>query len=153
MKKEKKKQSIPLAKKYPPSEPCSCEICKSFCKRPGWWTVEEATKAIEAGYGDRMMLELSPDLRIGVLSPAFRGCEASFALQEYAHFGCNFHINDLCELHDTGLEPLECRFCHHSRLGQGQKCHQDIEKDWITIEGKQLVLQWFGKFESLIIMR
>jgi hypothetical protein len=48
----------------------------------------------------------------------------------------------LCELYDTGLEPLECRFCHHTREGLGLKCHTDLEKDWNTREGQALVMVW-----------
>ena len=50
-----------LHQKYTPSEPCSCDICVAYCLRPGWWTLEEARKAIEAGYASRMMFEVSPD--------------------------------------------------------------------------------------------
>ncbi len=137
-----RKHKLPLAEKYPPSEPCSCEICTAYCSRPGWWTVDEASKAIEAGYGSRMMLEMSPDLAFGVLSPAFRGCERYFALQEFAKNGCNFLVNGLCELHGTGLSPLECLFCHHTRQGLGLKCHADIEKEWHTPKGQALVEKW-----------
>ncbi|WMJ86553.1 hypothetical protein [Anaerocolumna sp. MB42-C2] len=140
MKRKKKYKS--LKEKYPPSEPCSCEICTSYCIRPGWWTVEEAAQAIKAGYGNRMMLEISPDLTFGVLSPAFRGCEHNYALQEYAYNGCNFLNHGLCELHGTGFEPLECLFCHHLRKGLGQQCHADIEKDWRTPTGQALVNNW-----------
>lgn len=131
-----------LREKYPPSEPCSCGICRAYCARPGWWTVEEASEAIKAGLGNRMMLELSPELDFGVLSPAFRGCEQNFAFREFARFGCNFFYNGLCELYGTGHEPLECRFCHHARLGMGEKCHADLERDWKTPQGQALVLAW-----------
>lgn len=137
-----------LQEKYPPSEPCGCEICRSYCVRPGWWTVAEAQRALQAGYGSRMMLEMAPDFLFGVLSPAFAGCERNFALQEYAKFGCGFLSKGLCELHGTGFQPLECRFCHHSRPGLGQKCHDDIEKDWNTPAGRSLVLLW-GKAVGL----
>lgn len=149
MKKKPVKTIPPLNKKYPPSEPCSCELCRSFCRRPGWWTVEEARKAIDAGYAGRMMLEMAPDLSFGVLSPAFYGCENNFAIQEYARFGCNFLKNGLCELHGTGHMPLECRFCHHARSGQGLICHADIEKDWNTPAGQALVAQW-GQMAGLL---
>lgn len=138
----KRRHNQSLKEKYPPSEPCSCEICRAFCIRPGWWTVEEASKAIEAGYGNRMMLEVSPEFTFGVLSPAFKGCEMNFALEEFSRFGCNFLLGGLCELHDTGFEPLECLFCHHARKGLGTKCHADIEKDWKTPEGQALVAKW-----------
>lgn len=126
---KRKKMYRSLKEKYPPSEPCNCEICKSYCIRPGWWTVEEDSQANKAGYGDRMMLEISPEMTFGVLSPAFKGCEGFYALQQYAQNGCNFFNKGLCELYVTGT-PLECRYCHHLRNGLGQKCHTDIEKDW-----------------------
>lgn len=140
--KKKKPKSKSLYEKYPPSEPCSCEICLSYCRRPGWWTVEEVTRAIQAGYGDRMMLEISPEMTFGVLSPAFKGCESGFALNAYAQEGCNFLVNNLCELHSTGLMPIECRFCHHERTGLGRKCHLEIEKEWKTVIGQAQVVKW-----------
>lgn len=79
-----------LAKKYPPSDPCSCDECISFCQRPGWWTVDEAEKAIDAGYANRMMLEVAPEFSFGVLSPAFKGNEVNYAMQLYAKEGCTF---------------------------------------------------------------
>jgi len=146
MKRKKRKRPSFLVEKYPPSEPCSCDVCRAFCTRPGWWTVEEAARAMDAGYGNRMMLEISPEFTFGVLSPAFRGCEGDFALQDYAKAGCNFFRDGLCELHGTGLMPLECRFCHHSRSGQGLICHDDIAKDWQTAEGQELVKKWASEF-------
>jgi hypothetical protein len=138
--KHKRKQT--LAEKYPPSPPCSCDVCKSYCKRPGWWTVEEAARAIEAGYGKRMMLEMAPGFSLGVLSPAFKGCEVMFAYNEYASRGCTFLLDNKCELHETGYQPLECRYCHHERIGMGPRCHADIEKDWNTPAGRSLIVQW-----------
>ncbi len=131
-----------LKEQYPASESCSCETCLRFCARPGWWTVEEADATIQAGYGNRMMLEMSPDHTFGVLSPAFKGCEMDFAMQRFASQGCTFLRDDLCELHGTGFEPLECRFCHHDRLGLGPKCHADLEKDWNSPTGRSLIVKW-----------
>ena len=131
-----------LAEKYPPSESCTCDICLAYCARPGWWTVEEATRALEAGYGDRMMLEIAPELTFGVLSPAFKGREKSFATNEFAKNGCCFLRNDRCELYGTGHQPLECRFCHHERRGLGPRCHADLEKNWKTAAGQVLIEKW-----------
>lgn len=133
---------LTLSQAFPPSKPCGCDICKAYCNRPGWWTVEEAARSIKAGFVMRMMLELPRDHSFGVLSPAFFGCEGNFALQEYAHQGCCFLSHGLCELHGTGFMPLECRFCHHNRRGQGIKCHEAIEKDWHTPSGQILVREW-----------
>jgi len=142
MPRTKPKRVKTLAAKYPPSEPCGCETCLSFCQRPGWWTVAEAAGAMEAGYADRMMLELSPERTFGVLSPAFAGNEMNFAMSHNAAHGCNFLKDDLCELHGTGHQPLECRFCHHTRRGLGPECHADLEKDWNTPAGQALVARW-----------
>lgn len=131
-----------LLKKYPPSESCSCDICTSYCQRPGWWTVAQAADAIAAGFANRMMLEMAPEGTFSVLSPSFKGNEVNFALEVYANQGCTFLKEGLCELFGTGHEPLECRFCHHDRKGAGQKCHSDIEKDWNTPEAKRLIVQW-----------
>lgn len=97
---------------------------------------------MNAGYADRMMVEVSPELNFGVISPAFVGCEGGIALQEFSRNGCNFFKDGLCELHPTGLLPLECSFCHHERVGQGIECHTDLEKEWKTEKGKQLVNVW-----------
>lgn len=136
------KWTVLLTERYPPSEPCSCDRCRSFCDRPGWWTVEECARAIEAGLAGRMMLEMSPDRTFGVLSPAFRGNEVEFALQSNATAGCNFLVDGRCELHGSGLQPLECRFCHHERMGRGPHCHADLERSWKTSAGRALVERW-----------
>lgn len=134
-----------LKKLYPPSEPCTCDVCKHYCTRPGWWTVEEASRAINLGYGNRMMLEVSPELTFGVISPAFKGAECNFALQEHSANGCAFLKDNLCELFGTGVQPLECRFCHHDRIGMGKKCHTDIEKEWNTYKGQKVVQKWIER--------
>jgi hypothetical protein len=142
MTKIKAKENFELDKKYPPSESCSCDICVGFCKRPGWWTVEEAKKAIDAGFANRMMLEISDERDFGVLSPAFKGNEGEYALQAFSNRGCTFLISGKCEIYSIGLIPLECRYCHHDRIGEGLKCHLDIEKEWNTAAAKRLIVQW-----------
>jgi hypothetical protein len=131
-----------LSDRFPPSKPCTCEVCRSYCRRPGWWTVEEAARVIEAGLAGRMMLEMSADGCYGVLSPAFTGNEVNFALENFSNKGCTFCRDGLCELFGTGLQPLECRYCHHDRRGSGIKCHQAVGKDWNTPAGRSLVVHW-----------
>jgi hypothetical protein len=101
---------------------------------------------MRAGYGNRMMLEIAPERTFGVLSPAFRGCERSFALNEFADRGCTFLHGDLCELHGTGFQPLECRFCHHDRPGMGPQCHSALEDAWQSPAGRVLVTRWTNRF-------
>lgn len=131
-----------LGSKYPDSPPCSCDVCVSYCQRPGWWTVEEASTALDAGYGDRMMLEMSPDRAIGVLAPAYKGSEMNFAVKPAANPHCTFLVESRCQLHGTGHQPLECRVCHHAQPGRGPRCHADIEKQWNTSAGRALVVKW-----------
>jgi hypothetical protein len=153
MSRTRQKSKDVLAEKYSPSPPCSCNICVGYCTRPGWWTVRQAVQAIRAGYEKRMMLEVSPELTFGVLSPAFKGCEGMFALNEYASNGCTFFVNGGCELHGTDHQPLECCYCHHDRPGMGPKCHADLEKDWNTHAGQNLVLKWIKLTGSVIGLR
>jgi hypothetical protein len=46
------------------------------------------------------------------------------------------------QLFGIGLQPLECRFCHHTRRGLGRQCHSDIEKDWYSEKGQKLIIRW-----------
>ena len=138
-------EPISLEERFPPSEPCSCSFCTACSARPGWWTVAQAAGAIRAGYAFRMMLEMAPGFRFGVLSPAFRGCEGNFALQEFSRAGCTFLKRGLCALHGTGYEPLECLFCHHDRIGQGSVCHGALEADWDSTAGRRLISGWIAQ--------
>jgi hypothetical protein len=131
-----------LAAQYPSSDPCGCPVCLAYCLRPGWWTVRQAAAALDAGYGNRMMLEVAPERTFGVLSPAFKGCEGTFALQQFASRGCTFLEEGRCGLHGTPFQPLECRFCHHDRPGLGPQCHADLEREWTTPAGRALVARW-----------
>ncbi|MDT3358486.1 MAG: hypothetical protein LIR47_03985 [Spirochaetota bacterium] len=132
----------PLYAKFPPSPHCSCSICLSYCARPGWPLVEEARSAVEAGMAGRLMLEFSPDFSYGILAPAFRGNEGYFALSLYARQGCTFLQDGKCTICCEPFRPLECRFCHHARTGQGLACHQAIARQWNTSKGKRVVHRW-----------
>jgi hypothetical protein len=153
MSKKRKGHKRTLFEQYPPSEPCSCEVCLGYCARPGWWTVEQAARALEAGYGSRMMLEIAPELTFGVLSPAFKGCEQAIATDLFAGNGCTFLKVERCELFGTGHQPLECRFCHHDRRGLGPRCHTDLENDWQSSAGQALVKKWIEQFRPIYRIR
>jgi hypothetical protein len=102
---------------------------------------------MDAGYGTRMMLEMGPANAFAVLSPAFKGVEQDFATNLPADRGCTFLADNRCQLHGTGLQPLECRCCHHDRHGMGERCHADIEKQWNSPLGRALVVQWSNRTE------
>lgn len=128
--------------RFPPSPPCTCDTCTFFCHRPGWPLVSEARLALVAGYGPRMMLELPEDHSYGVLAPAFKGNEGYPAWQQYAGNRCTFLEDSLCVIHHLPFLPLECRFCHHDRLGKGTACHEEIGRDWHTSKGRRLIRLW-----------
>lgn len=99
---------------------------------------------------------MSPERTFGVLSPAFRGCEVAFADYRFMDQGCTFLKDERCELFGSGVQPLECRFCHHTRRGQGDQCHAEIEADWNTPAGTALVVKWSkltGFWERVVIPR
>ena len=104
-----------------------------------------------------MMLEIAPEKDFSVLSPAFKGNECNYALQLNSKNGCTFLQKGLCELFGTGLQPLECRFCHHERVGLGVKCHLDIENEWKTNDAKRLIVRWgnltgFWEQQGLVVV-
>lgn len=131
-----------LHEMFPASPSCNCEICRGYCQRPGWWMVSEATLAIRKGLSYRMMLEISPEVTFGVLSPAFRGCEMRIATNAFKSTCCTFSHEDGWELYQSDLMPPECRFCHHERTGMGQNCHEALENDWNSAAGRKLVVEW-----------
>ncbi len=137
-----------LSDRFPPSPPCTCDVCVGYCARPGWWTVEQATAALDT-LGPRMMLELSPDRRLAALAPAFRGCEGRVAVSAAALSGCTFLAASRCELFATPFTPLECRFCHHDRPGQGRLCHEALVDDWRNPAGQALVSRWHNLMRLL----
>ncbi len=132
----------PLYKRFPPSESCSCEICSYYCMRPGWPLVQEARMLIEAGFSDRLMVEFSPGYSFGILAPAFKGNEGYYALANHAGNGCTFLVSNGCAIFDRSFRPLECRFCHHDRVGKGSVCHLALAHDWNTSKGRRLVQGW-----------
>jgi hypothetical protein len=42
---KRKRRIKTLQERNPPTEPCGCDVCRGYCKRPGWWTVEEGAPA------------------------------------------------------------------------------------------------------------
>jgi hypothetical protein len=146
------------AKPEPPA--CACNECKGYCYRPCWPTPADARRLIDAGYGERLMLDWwvsSPD-DVELLCPASPGCEGSRA-PEVSMFdffsggdpfrGCVFQDgNGLCGLHAPNLKPTEGRLAHHTDDGS-LNVHEAVAALWDTDEGRAVVAEWksarFGK--------
>lgn len=142
-------KDIALELRYPDAPACSCKLCKAQCHRPGWMTVEEAKAAIAAGYGDRLMIDylhLGGDQFIGVLCPAYTGREGKLAEWSGGVGGCVLQTADgLCEIHDSGFKPLECRTASHDPSKAKRRpgnIKEDIAREWMSLEGVLLLRLW-----------
>lgn len=126
---------------------CTCEECVSCCKSyPGWFTPDEALRAIEAGFASRFMLDwFEPDSRLGnkerifVLSPAGVGFEGrsapEYSIGELLQFvvtgtnpidlRCTFLTQDeKCEIHNTLFKPVQCRSFN--------QCDESTHDNWVN---------------------
>jgi Fe-S-cluster containining protein len=138
---------------------CSCSKCRSLCSNPGWFTPEEAERAIEAGYADKMMIDyLVGEPNIYILAPASKGCEKDRAPNTDELFGsglsrfvtrgttkgkCVLNKDGLCFIHDTDFKPLQCR--------SAMACEGDVGLDntqmgemWRNPEAQALVRRWMA---------
>lgn len=142
---------------------CFCEKCASLCRRnPGWMTPDEAEAAINAGMQGRLMQDwIDPDISVGndemifVLGPACVGHEGDMAPATPDDFftawfwekgRCTFlTAQDLCEIHDSGFKPVECR------EASGCQPRPDFDRDadlrmfaeaWGSERGLALMERW-----------
>lgn len=134
--------------KYQEAPSCTCETCVNMCKRaPCWPTPEEAQRLIDAGYSPRLMKNYwCAEDNIYVLCPARVGYEGRTA----PWFGeidgserCVFLTGDnLCELHDLGLKPIEGRVATCQGKGPEGCLREDIAKLWNTPKGWEVLRKW-----------
>jgi hypothetical protein len=90
---------------------CKCKECKQQCKTAGLGTPLEMQKIIDAGLGHRLM----PSVWGVGIARGFLNRTIDFVAPEIIDgHGCTFFVNGLCQLHDLGLKPMECRLSHHS---------------------------------------
>ena len=124
---------------------CSCEICKDMClNRACWPTPVEAQKLIDAGFGDRLMLDwwVRAGGNIYLLCPAQDGCEGGKALSD-PRGRCALLTSDLlCPLHEAGLKPSEGRLAMHNTKVD---LHALVAATWDTDEGRKIAREWIKK--------
>lgn len=134
-------------------ESCTCPKCKSACKtRPCWPTPSDAQKLIDAGYGDKLMLEWwrgeieeEEDRDIYFLCPALGGFEEQQApYYPIGHKPCVFFNKDeLCDLHNENLKPTQGRETIHSQPeSEADAIVAKAARSWDTPEGKALIEVW-----------
>lgn len=154
--------------------PCQCPKCVKLCTRnPGWFTPDEAVRAIATGLADQLMLDwLEPDSsyniteKIWVLSPASQNCwgewhsgrkapEWTDMHDDGGHllFGgsvwkgpCIFLHANLCRIHNTDFKPIECRSGRLCVDGNSDDTeHIEVGKLWNTDAARAIVADWKQK--------
>jgi len=118
-----------------------------MCKRPCWPTPKEAQDIIDAGFGDKLMLDYwagDNNVDIYILcgaTPEREGKKAEFL----PHGGCVFQMeNRLCFLHDLGLKPIEGRVadCKLEPLEGEITVHERVAMLWDSDLGCKVVEEW-----------
>ena len=128
---------------------CSCSKCGEMCNRPCWPTPDEAQKLIEAGYGDRLMLDYwvgdgyaGGDIRL--ISPANQGYEGKMA-PSWPQGACTFYKDGLCGLHDLGLKPIEGRRATCPTKGeQPGHLHREVAETWNNPDSQTFTREWYN---------
>lgn len=135
---------------------CSCKRCRAMCKRPCFGTPEDIQKIIDAGFGDRLMLDhhcgIDPDNDVSLLCPALKGSESKNApFVPSSEQGCTFWKYGKCELHKLKLKPIVGRLAHHGNpndpVGAENTLSDYVSEMWNTAEGKRLVSSWCAEHE------
>jgi Fe-S-cluster containining protein len=139
---------------------CTCETCISYCRRPGWFTPEEAQMAIASGYGKLLMLDYwvsSGDKEdIFLLCPANPGYERQSApevslltMALYAAVGTSNPLYSGCTMLSTdnrcgihAIKPLECKVAHHAFPDASTGLHEEIAMLWDNDAAQLIVNQW-----------
>lgn len=134
-------------KKFTEDE-CKCQTCSSMCRRPCWGTPKEMQAIIDAGYGDRLMLDYWVGSEEGessdtyLLCPALKGYESKETpWSPRSEKGCTFWKRGLCELHDKGLKPLEARAVS-CKIEENEDVHSYCASSWKNKKAQTLVNKW-----------
>ena len=123
---------------------CDCNHCKQMCYgRSCWGTITQIKKIIDAGYGNKLMLDYYSfnDRNIDILVPAMVGYEEGRA-PFWPEGKCSMlDKNDLCILHDKGLKPIEGKLASCKNTDNFID-HENFAKHWDTIRGQYLIENW-----------
>jgi hypothetical protein len=126
---------------------CDCEKCRSMCKSPCCGTIEDIQKLIDAGYGDRLMVDDWPG-DTDLIKPAMKGSEGHRAPWETTtEEGCTFWKDGKCELHNLGLKPTQGKLAHHdNKLHQVLGIEDLIRDSWEDDNAKEFIEKWKKEF-------
>tara|TARA_Y100000310_G_scaffold63233_1_gene58526 strand:+ start:609 stop:1097 length:489 start_codon:yes stop_codon:yes gene_type:complete len=126
---------------------CQCDTCKSFCQsRVGWPTPDEAQALIDAGYAGRLMLDFwikddRVDADVLILAPAALECEGKQAPSNPIAACSFFSAEGLCNLHDAGLKPFECKVAKHDN-DACDTLHEEVARLWHEADTEPMLDAW-----------
>lgn len=122
---------------------CSCEKCSSMCHAPCNGTSEDMHRLMNAGYGDRLMLDDWPGDE-KVIKPALKGYEGKQAPWETRSLpGCTFWKEGKCELHSLGLKPTLAKLVIHDQSDEEhEQICEFIRESWRKEEAIEAINRW-----------
>jgi len=129
-----------------PSE-CNCTKCQQMCHAPCCGSVDDFEKLIDGGYANRLMFDDLPSSSDGgdILKPALKGYEGKQAPWETASIkGCTFWKKGKCELHKSGLKPIQGKIATHEDMDEEyfEKFAETSKIDWESDRGLALIERW-----------
>lgn len=134
---------------------CKCEKCKRMCDRPCWGTPEDIKKIIDAGYGDKLMVDYWDGIDFDILCPALKGYEGKRAdFFPRSEEGCTFLTKTrLCRLHKKGLKPSEGKIasCTDESMYEnddGPDLHETVAMTWNNKKAQKMVKDWKKRFQK-----
>lgn len=122
---------------------CDCDKCSRMCTAPCCGTIEDMQNLIDAGYGNRLMLDDWPDDN-DIIKPAMKGHEGGKAPWDVrTEEGCTFWKDGKCELHQSGLKPTQGKLAHHDNdYFQLKEIENFISDSWGKDEAKEFIEKW-----------
>lgn len=120
---------------------CNCSSCQSMCLNPCWPLPQEAIALIEAGYGDRLHSDFHEEYENGELILSVRVL-APRTKPDGKYPVCTFFTEGKCELHDTGLKPVEARILSHRAQPDEQWLRDIVGREWDSRAGQQALELW-----------
>lgn len=113
-----------------------CDRCKNLCRTPGLGTPEDIESLIKAGYKDRLVTTV---WMVGKMFGLTDNPVMMIQPKQEVYGWCTFRTPDgLCELHDKGLKPLECKLASCRPKPLGWTVQKDftwlIAKTWLPLQ-------------------
>ncbi len=123
-----------------------------MCHAPCCGTPDEMHKLMEAGYGERLMVDDWPD-GPPMIKPAMKGYEGKISpWNTRSDEGCTFWKEGKCQLHSSGLKPLQGKLAHHSlEFNEISAIENAIVAAWETERASEVIDMWKKKYQNCII--